>query len=217
MLFAVTVVTSIGYGHVFPVTWQGQIVIICYATLGIPLFLMTTAKISIMLANIFAFLYKYVILCPITFALYMEKVKKRRKEEEEEDDDDDENNQKNTQLDWDNNLVDKKRPEIIDDDEEKLEEEEKETKVPLVIILAFFIGFLILGGYIFHELEDWNLYAGTYFAYVSLSTMGFGDLVPGITALLADEKSKSALSLILTVVYIFVGISVLGMVSFLSY
>ena len=33
-LFCLTVVTTIGYGQVFPTTWQGQIVCICYAIFG---------------------------------------------------------------------------------------------------------------------------------------------------------------------------------------
>ena len=43
---------------------QGQIVIICYAMIGIPFFLMTTAKISLMLAGIFSFVYENFILFP---------------------------------------------------------------------------------------------------------------------------------------------------------
>lgn len=164
VLFAVTVVTSIGYGHVFPTTWQGQIVILCYATIGIPLFLITTAKISFMLADIFAFLYKYIILCPCTFAVIIKKRNERLKREAEEEEDDDESGGKMSQMSWDNFV--QKEPKIVDEETDQEEEEEKTTKVPLIVILGFYAGFLILGSYIFHILEEWTLITGAYFAYV---------------------------------------------------
>jgi hypothetical protein len=34
-LFAMTIVTTIGYGHVTPKSWEGYIICICYATIGI--------------------------------------------------------------------------------------------------------------------------------------------------------------------------------------
>ena len=71
-----------------------------------------------------------------------------------------------------------------------------------------------MGGFLFNQLEDWSLITGLYFSYVSLSTMGFGDYVPGITALLSGKFNKADSNLIVAVIYLFIGISVLGMVRF---
>jgi hypothetical protein len=110
---------------VTPLTWQGQIVIICYATFGIPLFLMTTAKISVMLSNIFAFLFKHIILFPFNLFCNFNDSSKRKNskskkvkklvwnQDEDEDEDDDEH-----------------------DDETYAIEEAKNPKVPLIIILC---------------------------------------------------------------------------------
>lgn len=57
LLFAITIFTTIGYGHISPVTWEGQIVCICYATIGIPLFLMFMSNISSVLGDMFRFIY----------------------------------------------------------------------------------------------------------------------------------------------------------------
>jgi len=35
------------------------------------------------------------------------------------------------------------------------------------------------GAVLFAEWEDWNLLDGSYFCFISLSTIGFGDIVPG--------------------------------------
>lgn len=55
LLFAITVITTIGFGFIAPVTWEGQIVCVCYATIGIPLFLMCIANISGVLGDMFRY------------------------------------------------------------------------------------------------------------------------------------------------------------------
>jgi hypothetical protein len=57
LLFAITIVTTIGYGWIAPWTVEGQIVCICYATIGIPLFLMCVANLSGVLGDMFRFTY----------------------------------------------------------------------------------------------------------------------------------------------------------------
>lgn len=47
----------LGYGNITPVTWEGQIVCVCYATIGIPLFLMCIANISGVLGDMFRYMY----------------------------------------------------------------------------------------------------------------------------------------------------------------
>ena len=38
---------------------------------------------------------------------------------------------------------------------------------------------LILGAVIFSNWEDWSLSSAGYFSFVTLTTIGFGDMVPG--------------------------------------
>ena len=75
----------------YPLTPPGQLTIICYATIGIPLYLITTAKISFMLAAIFAFFYKYTILVPISLVAKLlpkqkKSTQKKPKSKDEEND-----------------------------------------------------------------------------------------------------------------------------------
>jgi len=116
---------------VTPLTWQGQIVIICYATFGIPLFLMTTAKISVMLSNIFAFLFKHIILFPFNLFCNFNDSSKRKNSKSKS---------KVKKLVWNQDEMNDDEDEDEDEDEHDDEtyalEEAKNQKVPLIIILC---------------------------------------------------------------------------------
>ncbi|CAJ0946612.1 unnamed protein product, partial [Mesorhabditis belari] len=45
-LFTTTVLTSIGYGHLIPISWEGQFFCMAYALFGIPLTLITIADVA---------------------------------------------------------------------------------------------------------------------------------------------------------------------------
>lgn len=51
-------------------------------------------------------------------------------------------------------------------------------QVPITIILVILIGYIAIGTVIFALWENWSIVDGAYFCFVTLSTIGFGDLVP---------------------------------------
>ncbi len=57
ILYAVTIVTTIGYGHITCVTDAGKITTIFYALVGIPMMLLCMANIGSSMANLFRFVY----------------------------------------------------------------------------------------------------------------------------------------------------------------
>lgn len=40
---------------------------------------------------------------------------------------------------------------------------------------------LILGAAVFEAWEEWSFFDGFYFSFITMTTIGFGDLVPGNT------------------------------------
>lgn len=56
--------------------------------------------------------------------------------------------------------------------------EEALLQVPMLLIFLILLCYISLGTIIFAVWEDWSVIDGAYFCFVTLSTIGFGDLVP---------------------------------------
>lgn len=58
LLFTLTVISTVGYGFIAPVTWEGRVVCICYASIGIPIYLVCLTNLSSILGQFLRFAYK---------------------------------------------------------------------------------------------------------------------------------------------------------------
>ena len=54
----------------------------------------------------------------------------------------------------------------------------QETDRKVGIGLTVLIGFLLMGAIVFNKIEGWSWINSVYFSVVTLSTIGYGDLVP---------------------------------------
>lgn len=87
LFYSITVITTIGYGHIAPKTPVGKIVTIFYAILGIPLTVLCWSNIGDAMANAFRCVSSHgcCIPCPrftywkICCYVYVKKTKKRKK------------------------------------------------------------------------------------------------------------------------------------------
>lgn len=216
LLWTMTVVTSIGYGHTSPSTWEGQITMISYAFLGMPLFLLTCAEISVMLADLYVIFYKHVVLFPCNVYKGYQEGK-----DEYEDDDliiDPSSHQAENYDDPFRDMNSKPKvqpvkvvPTLMEKEEDDDEEEGNNVRVPFVIIIGTFIGYMIGGGFLFKMLEDWDFVVGIYFTYVSLSSVGFGDYSPGTAHMSEGDKVRASRNLLFGTTFIVIGMSILGM------
>uniref|UniRef100_A0A6A7G9Q1 TWiK family of potassium channels protein 7-like n=1 Tax=Hirondellea gigas TaxID=1518452 RepID=A0A6A7G9Q1_9CRUS len=59
----------------------------------------------------------------------------------------------------------------------------KRTVVFSVGTLSLLLGFLAVGGLMFHLLEDWYFLDSFYFCFITTTTIGFGDMVPSPNSL----------------------------------
>lgn len=55
----------------------------------------------------------------------------------------------------------------------------QDVRVPIPIVLTFVACYVMIGALLFEWLEEWSLSDAAYFCFITLSTIGFGDFVPG--------------------------------------
>ncbi|CAF0794115.1 unnamed protein product [Rotaria sp. Silwood1] len=196
LLFTITVITAIGFGHITPISWEGQITCICYALIGIPMFLICLTKISSMLGDMFRLIYSTFIRCICCYC----RIRTRSQnctisidpswpEANDQFNEDQLSNYKDDNV------------EEIDDVWNRVE-----SQIPVLVIILIIIGYVCLGAYMCHQFEGWTITESVYFCYITLATIGFGDYVPGITS-----GSTDGLRFLATSLYIIVGLAVLAM------
>jgi hypothetical protein len=81
--------------------------------------------------------------------------------------------------------------------------------VPITISLTVMVSYVVGGAVLFQQWEtDWDYLDGSYFCFISLSTTGFGDLVPGDKI---NSSSGIELSLIFCSMYLIIGMALIAM------
>ncbi len=83
-------------------------------------------------------------------------------------------------------------------------------RVPIWLVILLVIGYIMGGAFMFSIWEeDWTPLEGAYFCFITLTTIGFGDLVPGSAKFSDNEEEQT--KFIICCVYLIVGLSLLAM------
>lgn len=93
-----------------------------------------------------------------------------------------------------------------DEDDEDDEDEHKIT-VPLTITIIVIGGYIFGGAILFGLWEGWDWLQSAYFCFITLSTIGFGDVVPGTDF----DNPQAQAQLLLGSVYVLFGMAILSM------
>ena len=87
-----------------------------------------------------------------------------------------------------------------------------DVEIPMYISVLVLISYVFIGGIVFSAWrEDYDLLIGCYFCFISLSTIGFGDFVFGESGLSDKETGSETVQLVVTGLYIFLGIGIIAM------
>ncbi|KAL3101105.1 hypothetical protein niasHS_001565 [Heterodera schachtii] len=225
LFFAATTMATIGYGNIVPVTSHGRIACIIFALFGAPLTIITIGDLGKFLSECTIWLYRrlkdkfYYFRYTFTVFWLARRRKRRRRqskkslvfskdgdfggrefggdeadegEEEEEEGEDEAERRARAQL----QRLKLKSIKSVDE----WDEQEENTEVPVLLVFAILLLYIAAGGLLFAIMESWTYMDAFYYCFVSLTTIGFGDLVP-------DRHEYIALMLI----YLGVGLAVTTM------
>ncbi|XP_045455464.1 uncharacterized protein LOC123665164 [Melitaea cinxia] len=208
-VYCLTLVTTIGYGHIAPKTTYGRVATIVYAIIGIPLFLIVLADFGKLFTRIIKFFWAFIRRFYYTRSCKrvrrtapMQEVMKglnivygvvRRPSQIISED-----NIEGGTADVPPPPVIRKPSDVppplppkpgttlkeIDIDTEpdtpapSVFEIDDEFNLPISVAIFILVVYIIIGAVGYNFWETWNFFESFYFVFISMSTIGLGDLVP---------------------------------------
>uniref|UniRef100_T1IJW1 Potassium channel domain-containing protein n=1 Tax=Strigamia maritima TaxID=126957 RepID=T1IJW1_STRMM len=190
LLYSVTVITTIGYGNISPKTEKGKVVTMLYAVIGIPLMLLCLTNIGDFFAKAFKFAYAK-ICCKLCLEQQPDHSTKKTPSTDNQTEG--------------CSYVGKKENEEIAVNEEQMTVQ----RVPIWLVMTIVSSYIGIGATIFTLWEGWTPLNGAYFCFITLSTIGFGDLVPGTT--FDTDTGGGQAKLIICCLYLVLGLAIIAM------
>ncbi|XP_015179494.1 PREDICTED: uncharacterized protein LOC107068015 isoform X2 [Polistes dominula] len=196
VVYCLTVITTIGYGHISPSTTTGRAITIVYAIFGIPMFLILLADFGKLFTRGIKFLWAFV--RRLYYTGSCRKVRRTGPVQEV---------MKGVQLVYD--LATFRRPSQMNpEDIEEIQKQQSqqqqavlnidgnappdtpgtpamstfaiddEFNLPISVAIFILLGYIFVGATLYNTWEKWGFFESFYFVFISMSTIGFGDYVP---------------------------------------
>ncbi|XP_075156989.1 uncharacterized protein LOC142230234 [Haematobia irritans] len=203
-LYSLTVLTTIGYGNIAPRTTLGRLVTLAYAFFGIPLTLVYLSSTGGILAKVAREVFSKALCCCLCsncgYCCYDEKrmaekerrMKRKRQQEELRKQQQalqepyyvrsgsmPDNFQTPEKQSLGNNSIQMPDLDSLSASESRGSMHGLAILAPILLCFCMMIIYILFGAVVLYRLEEWPLLDGIYFCFMSLSTIGFGDMMPG--------------------------------------
>ncbi|CDW55804.1 potassium channels protein 7, TWiK family [Trichuris trichiura] len=184
--FSITLITTIGYGHLVPKTLDGRVACLIFAVFGIPLILVTIADLGKFLSLLTGKTYVALsgtckTICRRTCILFPLCAKRSSCE--------------GSARGHESTSVSETYPGNISENE-FLNPDEKTVSV--FFVMAIWIGYTALGALLLQLWEPWTFFDSFYYCFITVTTIGFGDIVPLNKAFLWATVLYFVLGLVVT-------------------
>ncbi|CAB3405701.1 unnamed protein product [Caenorhabditis bovis] len=205
VIFAFTVITTIGYGHIAPETFEGRLFCILYGVIGVPFTLLTIADLGMFFTHALRAVLKFVRNGIYKIRKCLAKREKKIIQSSRKPDvwvTGKGENMETAREPGEDEVVEEKQGEEEEEEEEEEKEKEEPRKTEESVILGItFACYLLAGAKILSVYEpEMDFFKALYFNFVTLTTIGLGDFVP-----------KSFDYLFVTLVYIGIGLALTTM------
>jgi len=185
VLFTITIMTTVGYGHISPGTQEGKLFCILYSLIGIPLLLVFMSQIGDWMATSFRWVYS---------RLMCRWCRARRRDAELPPN------------------VDRRTKGISFDEIGKERYMPTDlVMVPIMVNLMLIFAFIFIGSVLFSTWEGWSATEAAYFCFVTLTTIGFGDYTPVKSFHGFQHSVAASMKMAFTVSYCIFGMTLLSM------
>lgn len=184
-----------GYGHIAPSTSWGRIAAMLYATIGVPLFFVVMANLGRLLTRFIKYLWSYV------RKVYYTQTCRRIRHAKTLTNLRDRVSGRKRHTSSTSTTSRKKSRDLTDVDSYVDYEVDDQFNLHPFVAITITVLYIFCGALMYVQWEPWTYLEAFYFIFVSVSTIGFGDLVP--------EHPKYFLA---SSVYILLGLSLVAMV-----
>ena len=85
-----------------------------------------------------------------------------------------------------------------------------EIGIPIILCILIILGFLSFGSVLYHFWEGWDFISAAYFCFITMTTIGFGDMVPTNSFLNFETSMYGKFQMVVCTTYIMLGLACLA-------